>query len=133
MTDDPESKAKSTGQTPDQAWNLWFGQSCVIGITACFDCKHYRIANRCDAFPDGMPDDIAFGFFDHSRVYPGQKNSIVFQQKRQILDRQYRLAQIWRVDHDKIEPLIRKHKRRNPNLSAFQKAAQLIWPKGEQP
>ena len=47
-----------------------------------------------------------------------------------ILDRKYQLAQIWRVAYDTIEPLIRKHKRRNPNLSSFKRAAKLIWPKG---
>ena len=48
-----------------------------------------------------------------------------------ILDRKYQLAQIWRVAYDTIEPLIRKHKRRNPNLSSFKRAAKLIWPKGK--
>jgi len=48
-----------------------------------------------------------------------------------ILDRRYELAQIWRVAYEKIEPLIRKHKRRNPNLSSFKKAAKCVWERAD--
>lgn len=27
----------------------------------CVFCKHYREENSCDAFPEGIPDEIKFG------------------------------------------------------------------------
>jgi len=33
----------------------------------------------CKAFPEGIPDPIAYGLVKHVRPYPGQKNDIVFE------------------------------------------------------
>ena len=35
--------------------------------------------NACDAFPDGIPDEIAYGDNDHSEPLPGQGHDIVFE------------------------------------------------------
>lgn len=46
----------------------------------CFNCKHYRdFEIGCDAFPDGIPDEIVAGFNNHSKPLPFQQNDIVFE------------------------------------------------------
>jgi hypothetical protein len=52
----------------------------------CLNCRHFkgRMAlqekHRCDAFLDGIPNDIIEGEFDHRRPYPGD-NGIRFAWK----------------------------------------------------
>ena len=46
----------------------------------CFGCKHLRLdEGGCDAFPDGIPDEITSGENDHSTPLPDQENDIVFE------------------------------------------------------
>ena len=35
--------------------------------------------NFCKAFPDGIPDEIAYGDNKHLKLLPDQKNNIVFE------------------------------------------------------
>ena len=43
----------------------------------CSRCKHFRrFEGGCDAFPDGIPDEIEN---DHSKPLPDQENDIVFE------------------------------------------------------
>ncbi len=53
-------------------------------------CKHYlgiiqpdgtemTERNYCDAFPDGIPDGIAYGDNEHNKVEYFQKNTIIFE------------------------------------------------------
>ena len=35
--------------------------------------------NICKAYPDGIPDEIAYGEFPHDEVYPGQNGDFIFQ------------------------------------------------------
>ncbi len=46
----------------------------------CFKCKHLRELNGggCDAFPDGIPDEILMKN-KHSKPLPEQDNNIVFE------------------------------------------------------
>lgn len=49
----------------------------MIGpVTICDACARFRGANAqlvttCDAYPDGIPDDIILLGYDHRRPYPG--------------------------------------------------------------
>ncbi len=45
----------------------------------CTVCKHYYMSLRCDAFPDGIPEDIITGDFDHSTAHTIQDNDLVFE------------------------------------------------------
>ena len=48
----------------------------------CFECKHFRMfQGGCDAFPDGIPDEITSGKNKHSKPLPNQGNNIVFEQE----------------------------------------------------
>ena len=45
----------------------------------CSKCKHFRrFEGGCDAFPDGIPDEID-GTGSHDKPLPNQNNDIVFE------------------------------------------------------
>lgn len=56
------------------------------------DCRHFQgvrylrpdegelsEVNYCDAFPDGIPDEIAYGNNKHLKPLPSQLNEIVYE------------------------------------------------------
>ena len=45
----------------------------------CNNCKQYTGYANCKAFPEGIPDDILTGEFDHTKKHPEQKNDILFE------------------------------------------------------
>ena len=46
----------------------------------CFKCKHYRLISiGCDAFPDGIPNEILFNN-NHDKPLKDQDNIIVFEE-----------------------------------------------------
>lgn len=46
----------------------------------CFKCKHFRrFEGGCDAFPDGIPDEIDIDVNKHSKPLSFQTNDIVFE------------------------------------------------------
>ena len=46
----------------------------------CFKCKHFgRFEGGCDAFPDGIPDEITSGVNEHLKPLTEQDNDIVFE------------------------------------------------------
>lgn len=73
-----------------------------MGITipprhdTCYICKHYtgvKVVDRqsnieglhintCEAFPNGIPDEITYGNIDHKRSFHGD-NGIIFELKNE--------------------------------------------------
>jgi hypothetical protein len=46
----------------------------------CFNCKNFRrFEGGCNAFPDGIPDEITSGENKHSKPLPEQENDLVFE------------------------------------------------------
>ena len=44
-------------------------------------CKHHILSNQCEAFPNGIPDEIFLeGTNDHEKPTKGQKNNLVFEE-----------------------------------------------------
>ena len=36
--------------------------------------------NNCEAFPDGIPEEIAYGNNEHLKVLPNQKNDVIYEE-----------------------------------------------------
>jgi hypothetical protein len=52
----------------------------------CDLCKHILIVRyTCEAFPEGIPEEILNGKNNHSRILPKQENNIVFGFRNLIL------------------------------------------------
>ena len=45
----------------------------------CISCDNYFGDLECQAFPEGIPEEILIGDNDHSKPLPDQKNDIVFE------------------------------------------------------
>lgn len=45
----------------------------------CILCANYLKNGQCLAFPNGIPDVILIGDFDHKTKLASQKNDIVFE------------------------------------------------------
>ncbi len=39
--------------------------------TQCIDCNRYRMRLTCEAFPDGIPEEIVTGEHDHTEPFKG--------------------------------------------------------------
>ena len=57
--------------------------TCDIAIQVseqCQGCKHFALYSpSCTAFIEGIPRKILDGKFDHTKKFPGQTNSILFE------------------------------------------------------
>ena len=54
----------------------------------CFECKHFddsltSIGWKCEAFPKGIPDEIADGKTLHNKPLPSQNNDIIFEKTKE--------------------------------------------------
>ena len=45
----------------------------------CFNCIYYRSQLKCQAFPNGIREEILLAEFKHTKPLPNQKNDIVFE------------------------------------------------------
>ena len=51
----------------------------------CIECKHINPnktkddRTNCKAFPNGIPFEILFGGWAHTKKHPDQKNNILFE------------------------------------------------------
>jgi len=54
-------------------WSLVIAGSGMIDAkyVPCDSCKRARANDICDAFPDGIPEDILTGKNNHTKPYPG--------------------------------------------------------------
>ena len=46
----------------------------------CINCLHWIKDWKCDAFPNGIPDDIMYGDMDHRSPYKGD-NGFQFEER----------------------------------------------------
>lgn len=52
----------------------------------CDFCRHSLIRHyTCEAFPEGIPEEILKGENKHSKPMPGQGNDIVFGLKNRVI------------------------------------------------
>lgn len=49
----------------------------------CFMCKHYAVAGKCEAFPNGIPSKIFYGGFEHTIPFSGD-NGIQWERDKNI-------------------------------------------------
>lgn len=54
----------------------------------CGTCVHYRFFKQinCEAFPDGIPEDIILGTNRHTEVMPEQVNDFVYEPMPWVAD-----------------------------------------------
>jgi hypothetical protein len=77
-------------ETPEQRLDKRFGWHAGEGtFSQCFYCVHKHphppmkwnevqgARSTCNAFPEGIPDDIRYNHFDHRRRFPGD-GGVVF-------------------------------------------------------
>jgi len=57
-------------------------------MRSCLDCKHLEKGKTkddrtyCKAFPEGIPFEILFGGWAHTKKHPKQKNDILFEAEK---------------------------------------------------
>lgn len=48
----------------------------------CISCERYRLAQKCDAFPAGIPEPITLGQHDHTEPYEGDGGLLFTELRR---------------------------------------------------
>ena len=56
-------------------------KTALSSLPICNTCKNHINGLKCKAF-DEIPDSILFGDNDHSKPLSGQKNNIIFEEKK---------------------------------------------------
>ncbi|AEE97494.1 hypothetical protein [Mahella australiensis] len=66
----------------------------TIMSSMCISCTHYKGDQKCDAFPDGIPEEIFWKYADHRHPFKDD-NDIRFQiaseyaEFEDVINRQY--------------------------------------------
>lgn len=67
-----------TFENNDENFPVWTGYLVKHRDSDCYVCKHLFAAERCDAFPEGIPEPIVSGEVLHTEPYPGD-GGILFE------------------------------------------------------
>jgi len=54
----------------------------MVIVLYCQSCNHYWGENKCEAFPEGIPEGIFRGQVLHEEPTKDQKNNIVFKKRK---------------------------------------------------
>lgn len=73
----------------------------TVAATLCLACVHRHGAD-CDAFPDGIPEEILFEGADHREPYPGD-HGIRFE-VRPGRERDLTEYLLWKAQAPRVEP-----------------------------
>lgn len=49
-----------------------------VEVSQCVRCRHFRPDGLCEAFPEGVPDEILANEHDHRQPYDGD-NGVQFE------------------------------------------------------
>ena len=69
------------------AYPVYIGYMLKHYNSKCFTCTHLIDAKTCDAFPNGIPDDIYFGDVEHTpenNAYSGLDNGIQYERATEV-------------------------------------------------
>ena len=56
-------------------------------LPQCIMCKHYTGERRCEAFPEGIPNEIMKNDIVHDTVLQGQDKPLVYERDDAYVDR----------------------------------------------
>ena len=62
--------------------------------TQCLECLHYFGEFKCDAFPDGIPEQIYTGEHDHTKEFKGD-NGIRFESLKKFMEKELQKEKIY--------------------------------------
>jgi hypothetical protein len=60
----------------------------------CPDCLHYRGDFKCEAFPEGIPEEIYTGEHDHTLGFKGD-NGIRFESLEKFMEKELQKEKIY--------------------------------------
>lgn len=67
---------------PDPRPERFLGKASDFKRSQCASCVHKHPGrDRCEAFPEGIPQEILLNRFDHSEVHPDQDNQITYEER----------------------------------------------------
>ena len=61
----------------------------MSSVIRCIMCRHYRLAQKCNAFPNGIPKIILLGKNDHKKPFKGD-NGIQFEPVKELTNSKQR-------------------------------------------
>tara|TARA_Y100001963_G_C6718014_1_gene417721 strand:+ start:515 stop:709 length:195 start_codon:yes stop_codon:yes gene_type:complete len=52
----------------------------------CLECINYTVNGKCEAFPNGIPEEIINGWHDHKKPYKGD-NGIRYENVKKVMEK----------------------------------------------